>query len=126
MRQVHDLHDAINHGHADGHGGIDACQQQGLQQKVEILRSTHVNGSAYLFGIGATGSPVAASFGKTMSTLLSGLFCVITKGYSAWPLAANFSFCPGSTESFNSAFFSASRIAVLSSDPAFSMACAAM
>src|SRR6185503_1998489 len=60
VRQVHDLHDSVNHGHADSHGGIDACQQQGLQQKVEILDSTHVSGSAYLFGIGATASPVAA------------------------------------------------------------------
>src|ERR1043166_3240306 len=50
-----------------------------------------------------------------MSTLLSGLFCVITKGYSAWPLAENFSFWPGSTESVSSTFLSASRILSLSS-----------
>src|SRR5260370_37807598 len=80
----------------------------------------------YLAGGGGTGSPVAEALGNTMSTLPCGLFWVITKGYSDWPLAPNLRIWPGRMESLSSALRRASRILVLSSVPAVSMALARM
>src|SRR5579884_4406156 len=126
MGQIYNLHNAVNNTHAYGHGSIYTCQKQRFQQQVKKLSGIHEGPKNYLFGIGATACPVAASFGKTMSTLLSGLFCVITKGYTAWPSAPNLSTWPGRMESFNCAFFSALRMASLSREPAASMAWATM
>jgi len=39
--QVHNFHDAVNHGHPDRHRRIHAGQKQRFQQQVEILDSIH-------------------------------------------------------------------------------------
>ena len=70
------------------------------------------------FGIGATASPVFASFGQTRSSFPPGLFCVTTNGRMAWPVLLNFRTPPGRIESLSSSFASASRIASGFREPA--------
>ena len=65
MRQVHDLHDAVDDGHADRHGGINSGQQQGLQNRSRYSTASHEwwPGLSYLPESALPASPVAASFG---------------------------------------------------------------
>src|ERR1019366_3315140 len=118
VREVDDAHDPVDHREAVRHRGIQTRGEEGVDDDVQSLLHGPAVG-AYPFGIGATGSPVRASFGHTMSTFPSGLFCVTTKGRTAWPVFVNFRTPPGRIESFSSIPASAARMASGFSEPAF-------